>query len=195
MPHASTLIRTDPATGEVYTELRSAKVAGDMQVHSHNLIPNMIRTESGRFVAIAAVAFHGRVKEFGAVYQALLAGELTKMNVAVDLDPRTNMARLTAIPELAVDEFSKRSREGEAAAKAWAEREGIDWDELSPERQATARHMGAHAMRQDKETNTPDMQAWREQAERIGFEHDTVIGTAVQRTRAERIATTNSADP
>jgi phage/plasmid primase-like uncharacterized protein len=180
-------IRTDPATGEVYTELRSAKVAGDMQVHSHNLIPNMIRTESGRFVAIAAVAFHGRVKEFGAVYQALLAGELTKMNVAVDLDPRTNMARLTAIPELAVDEFSKRSREGEAAAKAWAKREGIDWDELSPERQATARHMGAHAMRQDKETNTPDMQAWREQAERIGFEHDTVIGTAVQRTRAERM--------
>jgi phage/plasmid primase-like uncharacterized protein len=180
-------IRTDPATGEVYTELRSAKVAGDMQVHSHNLIPNLIRTESGRLVALNTLAFHGRVKEFGAVYQALLAGELTKMNVAVDLDPRTNMARLTAIPEHAVDEFSKRSREGEAAARAWAKREGIDWDELSPERQATARHMGAHATRQDKETNTPNMQAWREQAERIGLQHKTVIGAVPERTKAERL--------
>jgi phage/plasmid primase-like uncharacterized protein len=180
-------IRTDPATGEVYTELRSAKVAGDMQVHSHNLIPNLIHTESGRLVAFNTMPFHGRVKEFGAVYQALLAGELTAMNVAVDLDPRTNMARLPAIPEHMVDEFSKRTREGEAAARAWAKREGIDWDELSPERQATARHMGAHAMRQDKETNTPAMQAWREQAERIGYKHSTVIGAVSERTRSERM--------
>jgi phage/plasmid primase-like uncharacterized protein len=181
-------VRTDPATGEVYTELRSAKVAGDPAVHSHMLVPNLIRTESGRLVAIDTAAFHGRVKEFGAVYQALFAREVAALGVAVDLDPRTNMARLTAIPEHAVDEFSKRSREGEAAARAWAKREGRDWDELSPEQQAAFRKQGTHATRQDKETNTPDMQAWREQAERIGWKHRTVIGErAPERPRDERM--------
>jgi hypothetical protein len=66
-------VRTDPETGEVYTELHSATVAGDPALHSHCLVPNLIRTASGRFVAIDTAAFHGRVKEFGAVYQAILA--------------------------------------------------------------------------------------------------------------------------
>jgi conjugative relaxase-like TrwC/TraI family protein len=181
-------IRTDPATGEVYTELRSAKVTGDMAVHTHALVPNLIRTESGRFVAIDAIAFHGRVKEFGAVYQAFAAHELNAIGARADLDPFTNMARLPAIPAHVVDEFSKRSREGDAAARAWAKREGLEWDELSPERQASFRRQGTHAMRQDKETNTPDVQAWREQAERIGWKHRTVIGAvAPELARAERM--------
>ena len=41
---------------------------------------------------------------------------------------------------------------------AWAKREGRDWDELSPEQQSAFRKQGTHATRQDKETNTPDMQ-------------------------------------
>jgi conjugative relaxase-like TrwC/TraI family protein len=181
-------VRADAETGEVYTEIRSAKVAGDPAVHSHCLVPNLIRTESGRYTAIDAVAFHGRVKEAGAVYQALLARELTALCVGVELDPRTNMARIPAIPEYAVDEYSKRTREGEAAARAWARRQGRDWDALSPEQQATFRKTGTHAMRLDKETNTPDMQAWRAQAGRIGWTHRTVIGTAaLTMTRAERM--------
>jgi hypothetical protein len=40
-------ICTDPTTGETYTELTSAKVAGDPALHSHCLVPNLIRTESG----------------------------------------------------------------------------------------------------------------------------------------------------
>jgi conjugative relaxase-like TrwC/TraI family protein len=181
-------IRTDPETGEVFTELRSAKVAGDPAVHSHCLVPNLIRTETGRFTAIDTVAFHGRIHEFGAVYQALLARELTMLGVAVDLDPRTNMARLPAIPEHVVDEFSKRSREGEAAARIRAAREGHDWDAMSSEQQATFKKAATHATRLDKETNTPDMQAWRDQADCIGWQHRTVIGTAtLARTRAERM--------
>jgi conjugative relaxase-like TrwC/TraI family protein len=181
-------IRTDPETGEVYTQLRTAKIAGDPALHSHCLVPNLIRTESGRYAAIDAVAFHGRIHEFGAVYQAILTRELIALGIAVDLDPRTNMARLPAIPEHAVDEFSKRSREGDKAARAYAAREGRDWDSLTPEQQAAFRKAGTHATRQDKETNTPDMQAWREQAERIGWKHRTVVGErAPDRLRAERM--------
>jgi hypothetical protein len=60
------------------------------------------------------------------------------------------MARLPAIPESVVDEFSKRSREGEEAARAWAKRQGRDWDELSPEQQAAFKKQGTHATRLDK---------------------------------------------
>jgi conjugative relaxase-like TrwC/TraI family protein len=181
-------IRSDPETGEVYTELRSEKVAGDMAVHSHCLLPNLVRTASGRFVAIDATAFHGHIHHFGAVYQEILAREMTALGVGVDLDPATRMARLPAIEERAVDEFSKRSREGDKAARAYAEREGRDWDALSPEQQAAFRKAGTHATRLDKETNTPAFEAWRAQAERIGWEHTTVLGTAGPiKTRSERM--------
>ena len=69
---------TDPTTGETYTELTSAKVAGDPALHSHTLVPNLIRTESGRLVAIDTAAFHGRVHEFGAVYQGIFERELSQ---------------------------------------------------------------------------------------------------------------------
>jgi conjugative relaxase-like TrwC/TraI family protein len=105
-------ICTDPTTGETYTELTSAKVAGDPALHSHCLVPNLIRTESGRYTAIDTAAFHGRIHEFGAIYQGILERELIKLNVKAEIDPRTNTVRLPAIPEIAVDEFSKRSREG-----------------------------------------------------------------------------------
>jgi hypothetical protein len=105
-------ICTDPTTGETYTELTSAKVAGDPALHSHCLVPNLIRTESGRYTAIDTAGFHGRIHEFGAIYQGILERELIKLNVKAEIDPRTNTVRLPAIPEMAVDEFSKRSREG-----------------------------------------------------------------------------------
>jgi phage/plasmid primase-like uncharacterized protein len=181
-------IQSDPETGEVYTELRSENVAGDMAVHSHCLIPSLIRTESGRFVAIDATAFHGHVHHFGAVYQDIVAREMTALSVAVGLDPRTNMARLPAIEERVVDEYSKRSREGDKAARAYAAREGRDWDAMSPEQQAAFRRAATHATRLDKETNTPAFEAWRAQAERIGWSHKTVLGTAGPiKTRAERM--------
>ena len=181
-------ICTDPTTGETYTELTSAKVAGDPALHSHCLVPNLIRTESGRYTAIDTAAFHGRIHEFGAIYQGILERELIKLNVKAEIDPRTNTVRLPAIPDMAVDEFSKRSREGEAAARKRAAQEGRDWDAMTPEQQATFKKAGTHATRLDKETNTPDWDAWRQQAERIGWTHSTVIEAdpLPVRSRAER---------
>ena len=181
---------TDPTTGETYTELTSAKVAGDPALHSHTLVPNLVRTESGRFVAIDTAAFHGRIHEFGAVYQGIFEDELIKLNVRAEIDPKTNMVRLPAIPEVAVDEFSKRSREGEAAARKRAAQQGRDWTEMTPEQQATMTKNATHAMRLEKETNTPDWDAWHQQAQRIGWTHSTVIeaDSPPVRSRAERFA-------
>lgn len=168
-------VRTDASTGEVYTELKSAKVSGDPHIHSHNIVPNVMVTESGRVVALNTMLFHGRKLEFGAVYDAILGRELRAMGVEADINPLTNKLYLPGVPQFVCEEFSKRTRDGDDAAKEQAAKEGRDWEAMSVAQQAGFKKYGAHSTRQDKETNTPDIQAWREQAARIGYEHRSVI--------------------
>lgn len=186
-----TKVRIDPETGKEYTEEKSINVTGDPQIHSHNLVPSVMVTESGRVVALNTQLLHGRGLEFGAVYDAILARELNALGVETFVDSKTNKLALTAIPQEVCDEFSKRSRDAEKTAKAYAAKQGADWDALTDERKTDFLAYGARASRRDKETNTPDMQAWREQAERIGYKHRSIIAygpPAPPRTYSERMS-------
>lgn len=189
-------VRVDPETGQEYTEPRSLTVTGDPQLHTHVVVPNVMVTDSGRVVAMDGRTFHGRKHEFGAVYQALLARELRAMGVDVVLDERTGLARLPAVPEWACDAYSKRTRDAEDAAKARATAQGRDYETLTPAERSALLSYGARATRRDKESNRPDFEVWREQAERIGYEHRGVVGhgpTAPERTEAERMAAADRA--
>ena len=185
----------DPATGETMTmlinmETNGRKVPGDPALHTHVLIPNIVVTEDGKLGSIDTAAFHGRIKEFGAVYHDILARELRAMGVAVEMDPKTMLSRLPAIPQHVCDEFSKRTRDAEEAAKLWAKADGQDWDTMTPDERAASSKVGANMTRRDKETNDPDMDAWQQQAKRLGWEHETVVGpapTTPATTRAERM--------
>ena len=183
--------RPDPMTGVTDTELHSLKVAGDPQLHTHCIMPNLMVTESGRTVSINRDLFDGRIHEFGAVYQALLAKELRAIGAEVELCERTQMAKLPAIPEPVVEEFSKRTRDAEGAARAEAERRGLDWDAMSPKGRVDFLKGGAHATRQGKGDDLSDMAAWRAQAARLGWEHKSVLTQGQpgpERSRAERMA-------
>lgn len=183
--------RPDPATGVVDTELHSLQVAGDPQLHTHCIVPNLMVTESGRVVSVNRDLFDGRIHEFGAVYQALLAKEMRAIGAEVELCERTLMARLPAIPEAACEEFSKRTRDAEGAARAEAERRGLDWDALSPQGRVDFLKGGAHASRHGKGDDLSDMAAWRAQAARLGWEHRSVLAQgqpAPERSRADRMA-------
>jgi len=183
--------RPDPVTGVVDTELHTLKVAGDPQLHTHVIMPNLMVTESGRVVSINRDLFDGRIHEFGAVYQALLAKELRAIGAEVVLDERTQMAKLPAIPDAVVEEFSKRTRDAEGAARAEAEQRGLDWDAMSPDGRVDFLKGGAHATRQGKGDDLSDMAAWRAQAARLGWEHRSVVTSglpAAERSRAERMA-------
>jgi len=183
--------RPDPVTGVVDTELHTLKVAGDPQLHTHVIMPNLMVTESGRVVSINRDLFDGRIHEFGAVYQALLAKELRAIGAEVMLDERTQMAKLPAIPDAVVEEFSKRTRDAEGAARAEAEQRGLDWDAMSPDGRVDFLKGGAHATRQGKGDDLSDMAAWRAQAARLGWEHRSVVTSGLpvaERSRAERMA-------
>lgn len=180
----------DPTTGERYTALRSVPVAGDPQLHSHNLIPSVMVTGSGRVVALNTALLPGRYHEFGAVYDGILGRELNKLGMHTDLDPRTNKLRLTAIPQSVCDEFSKRTRDGETAARDLARRVGRDWEAMDAAERADLIKLETHRARRDKESNTPDLDAWRRQAERIGWRHRSAVAhgpAAPARSRAERM--------
>jgi phage/plasmid primase-like uncharacterized protein len=185
------ITRPDPVTGITATELHSLKVAGDPQLHTHCIMPNLMLTESGRVVSINRDLFDGRIHEFGAVYQALLAKELRGIGVEVELCERTLMAKLPAIPDEVVEEFSKRTRDAEGAAREEAKREGLDWDAMSPQKRIELLKGGAHATRTGKGDDLSDMAAWRAQAARLGWDHRSVIAPdppPPERSRAERMA-------
>ena len=131
------VVRTD-RSGQDYTELYTVKnpagrVAGDMQLHTHTAVFNAVLTGTGRMGGLWLDQLDGRVKEWGAS-QAYLATNLRKHGVDVVLDDRTEMARLTAVPERVTAHFSKRTLGGTAAARAYAAEQGLDWDTLDADR-------------------------------------------------------------
>jgi hypothetical protein len=75
---------------EVYT--LNPNTPGDPHLHTHNIVPNAVVTESGRFVTIHRELFIHRIHEIGGVYQAFLADNLRSAGIEVDLCDRTHMA-------------------------------------------------------------------------------------------------------
>ena len=173
------VVRTSPE-GENYTELYTmkaggARVAGDMQLHTHNAVFNVVRTQDGRIGGLDLAQLEGRVKEWGALYQAFLATNLRRHGVAIGLDPRTEMARLLDVPEHVTQQFSKRTLGGTAAAREYAASQGLDWDSLSAEHKIGLLKAGVQDPRGAKGDDVSDMEAWRRTAEEIGYQHRSVL--------------------
>jgi hypothetical protein len=168
--------RVDRASGEAYTELVTLKVAGDPQLHTHVAIPNVVLTEGGRVGGLDLQRLEGRVKEFGAYYQAHLATNLRRHGVAVALDPATGAARLTAIPEPVRAAFSKRTQQGTEAARAYARSLGLDWDSLDAERKIGLAKQGVQGdPRQVKQDDLSDWASWHGQAEGLDWQPASVL--------------------
>ncbi|MDD2795772.1 MobF family relaxase, partial [Acidocella sp.] len=125
--------------GEPVTELHTltgtqGRAPGDMQMHTHVAVFNIVETPSGRVGSINLALLEGRIHEWGALYQAYLANHLRAHGVVVELDARTEMAKLSAVPETVVAQFSKRTMGGTEAARAYAKSQGLDWETLTPAR-------------------------------------------------------------
>lgn len=163
--------------GRDYTEIVTMKAPGDPQLHTHRVVLNVARTEEGRVGSLNLGHLQGRVKVFGGYYQAQLAANLRRSGIAVVADPETGAAVIPGIPRRVREEFSKRSREASAAARAYAKEHGVDWDALSPEGKVKMAKNGARTTRNAKD-QTPEQEeraAWQRQAERLGWKHASVV--------------------
>jgi len=92
------------------------------------------------------------------------------------LDEATGAARVTAIPKSVRDAFSKRTRHGTDAARAYARSAGLDWDALDPARQIGLAKQGVQGdPRQAKQDDLGDWASWRRQAAELGWQHESVL--------------------
>ncbi|MGH7057401.1 MAG: MobF family relaxase, partial [Acetobacteraceae bacterium] len=162
--------------GKMETEIVSVKVAGDPQLHTHVAVPNVIVTDAGRIVSLNTLPMHGRIHEWGAIYQAHLAQNLRKMGADVVLDAETGAARLTAVPDEVRAAFSKRTRDALADARAYAASVGADWEHLSPDERIKLLKGGACASRTAKADDLSDFASWKRQLEAKGYLHQSVLG-------------------
>src|ERR1700745_3012503 len=119
--------------------------AGDMQLHTHVTTPSVVVCEDGSVGGMDMLALHDRVHEVGAYYQAHLATNLRAFGIEVVLDERTESAKLTAVPDAVCEVFSKRTRDGEAAAREYVKAQGLDWDAMHPMELAGVLKGGARA--------------------------------------------------
>jgi hypothetical protein len=190
------VIRTDEF-GQPVTELlrltsTKGRVAGDMQVHTHVAVMNVVETPSGRAGGLDFAQLEGRIHEWGALYQAYLASNLRVHGVQMELDQRTELARVAAIPEHVVTHFSRRTLNGTDAARAYARSQGLDWDTLDPDRQVGLLKSGVQNRREGKADDVGDLESWRQAATAIRYRHRSVL-RQVQPTpmqeRAQRLET------
>jgi hypothetical protein len=87
-----------------------------------------------------------------------------------------------------VDLFSKGRRQTERNAKAYARSQGLEWEGLSAGRKFGILNAAAVAERRSKGDGLTEREGWRDQGERIGWTHTTVLegATAPTLSDAER---------
>ena len=129
----------------------------------------MVLTPSGHVGAPDLAELRG-LHTWGALYQAHVATGLRRLGVAVDLDPDTGAARVRAVPEAVRAAFSRRTAQGEAAARAYAAREGFDWNALDARRRVGLLKAGTQGNpRAAKSDDMADVEGWRREAEALGW--------------------------
>jgi len=173
-----TLQVKDGVTGVTY--LADVPMSGDPHAHIHNGMFNLVVTADGRTGSLDTKRLNDRVHEFGAFFQGRLAHELRKLGIRTAYDAKEEAVVLPAIPQAAVDLFSKGRRQTERNAKAYAKRQGLDWEGLSANRKFGILSAAAVAERRSKGDGRTEKEGWRDQAEGIGWDHKTVLDGACQ---------------
>ena len=160
------------------TYLTNAPVDGDPHTHIHNAMFNMVATDTGRIGSLDTQRLHVRVHEFGAYFQARLADELRRLGVGIGYNKDEQAVVVTAVPQIAVDTFSKSTRQVLGNARAFAKSQGLVWDELSAERKIEILSEAGVAARLAKHGHKTDREIWTAQAEAIRWIHESVLGKA-----------------
>src|SRR3954454_8668372 len=179
-----TLWMAHDQNGERVTESVVVQGAGDPDLHTHFTVMNAVFCESGKVGSMDLARLDGLIKLGGALYQAHLATNLKRLGADVVLDKDTGAARLTAIPETVRDHFSKKTLNGEEAARTYAKAQGLEWDELSEERRVALLKAGtqgiptgldAETIGKLKKDDMADFADWRRQAGERGWKHESIV--------------------
>jgi hypothetical protein len=178
-----TLPLRDGKHGQTY--LYDAPDAGDPHLHIHNFLMNLVATADGRIGSLDSRALSDiRVKTFGAYFQAVLADELRRLGVRIGYDDGEQAVVVEAIPDEVNKAFSKGRRQILEKAKCFASAQGLDWDETSAEQKMDIlRDAGAEGRLGKMKAD--EKRLWGEQAEALGWRHQTAFEGIVHETLTE----------
>jgi hypothetical protein len=142
-------------------------------------------TAEGRIGSLDTRALtDARVKEFGAYFQAILADELRRLGVSLGYDAGEQAVVVLAIPEQVSKVFSKGRQQILSKAKAYAQAQGLDWDELAADdKMDILRDAGAEGRLGKMKAD--EKRIWREQAEALGWQHRTVMEGSIHERRSD----------
>ena len=149
---------------------------GDPNLHTHVLIRNAVMAADGGIGALDSMRLNGIVHEVGALYHLRVAARLADAGIAVDLDRHGIAAAVASTPAEAVDMFSKREGQVTAAARAYAEEQGLEWDDLSAAQRIALTRAAAGISRGDKNDGKISFERWREDLAAAGIEVSDPIG-------------------
>ena len=117
----------------------------------------------------------GRVKEFGATFQGFLANELDALGIRTEYDKGEQAIAISCIPEAGREAFSTGHKATVHKAKKYARDQGLDWDALGVERKLEILANTAQHTKLSKDDGPRDERSWHEQADRLGWHHETAI--------------------
>jgi conjugative relaxase-like TrwC/TraI family protein len=104
-------VRTRAATSgwAAATFVHRTSRAGDPQIHTHAVIPNLVQREDGEWVALDAMALYGWAKAAGSVYQEELRRRLSERLEVVWGPDRNGCREMVGFSEAQLRAFSKRT--------------------------------------------------------------------------------------
>lgn len=168
---------------------QSVRHAGDPNLHTHLIVPNLVVVVGdGTTGSLHTAKLHGQVKSAGTGYYQVRVGELLRQRGIATESDENGLQRVAGVSKDLCDLFSKRHNEGERLAKAYADKNNLEWDALSGPAKIELLRVATQAARNPKEAQA-DWDNWRIQAEVAGLHLQIERGPSVPRpTGTEHIA-------
>ncbi|HEX3565456.1 MAG TPA: MobF family relaxase, partial [Acidimicrobiales bacterium] len=110
------LIEADGFIGAAFRHRTSR--AGDPQLHTHVVVPNLVRAADGKWSAPDGRQLYAWAKTAGTLYQSALRTELAPLGLAWQVR-RNGLGELRDIPRTILGSFSKRRADIQAAMEEW----------------------------------------------------------------------------
>ena len=146
----------------------------DPQLHTHSVIANMLKGEDGKWRSMANEGLYLQQKLIGMLYRSELAAGLARLGYGIEKIHADGRFEIAGVPRAAIEAFSTRRAEIEAAM---AERNlGTSGD--SPRLAERAALMTRAAKRDiDREELRG---VWRKQATNLGLDASSLVSQAVE---------------
>ena len=148
----------------------------DPQLHTHSVIANMLKGEDGKWRSMANEGLYARQKLIGMLYRSELAAGLARLGYGIEKTHADGRFEIAGVPRTAIEAFSSRRAEIEAAM---AERNlGASGD--SPRLAERAALMTRAAKRDIDRDELRGV--WAKQAADLGLDAGALVAGAMERS-------------